>query len=63
MLDMIPHGPYMTEPSQWRLCDPKRPTTIVPGGPGRRRWEALRHRFDDVVSRLHLVREPAAAAA
>ena len=30
ILDMIPHGPYVTAPSQWQLCDPKRPTTIVP---------------------------------
>lgn len=41
ILDMIPHGEYVTEPSQWQLCDPKRPTTIVPGGPGRRRWEYM----------------------
>lgn len=41
ILDMIPHGPYVTAPSQWQLCDPKRPTTIVPGGPGRRRWEYM----------------------
>lgn len=41
ILDMIPHGAYETKPSQWQLCDPKRPTTIVPAGPGRRRWEFM----------------------
>ncbi len=41
ILDMIPDEPYTTSPAQWQLCDPKRPTTIVPGGPGRRRWEFM----------------------
>ncbi|WP_439140940.1 bifunctional 3-(3-hydroxy-phenyl)propionate/3-hydroxycinnamic acid hydroxylase MhpA [Planktotalea sp.] len=41
ILDMIPNEPYTTSPAQWQLCDPKRPTTIVPGGPGRRRWEFM----------------------
>ncbi len=41
ILDMIPKGPYEMKPAQWQLCDPKRPTTIVPGGPGRRRWEFM----------------------
>jgi 3-(3-hydroxy-phenyl)propionate hydroxylase len=41
ILDMIPNGDYETKPAQWQLCDPKRPTTIVPGGPGRRRWEYM----------------------
>lgn len=52
ILDMIPGFDYVAsrggEPAQWQLCDPKRPTTVVPGGPGpvpggpaRRRWEFM----------------------
>jgi len=41
ILDMIPNENYEMSPAQWQLCDPKRPTTIVPGGPGRRRWEYM----------------------
>ena len=41
ILDMIPDADYKASPAQWQLCDPRRPTTIVPGGPGRRRWEFM----------------------
>lgn len=41
ILDTIPDADYNSSPAQWQLCDPKRPTTIVPGGPGRRRWEFM----------------------
>ena len=41
ILDMIPETGYKVAPAQWQLCDPARPTTLVPGGPGRRRWEFM----------------------
>lgn len=42
ILDVIPHEDRTWRPMNWQLCDPERPTTIVSGGPGRRRWEFMR---------------------
>ncbi len=42
ILDLIPHEQRAWRPMNWQLCDPVRPTTIVGGGPGRRRWEFMR---------------------
>lgn len=41
ILDVLPHASVDLGPTHWQLCDPARPTTIVPGGPGRRRWEYM----------------------
>jgi 2-polyprenyl-6-methoxyphenol hydroxylase-like FAD-dependent oxidoreductase len=42
IVDLVPHDARVWEPLNWQLCDPARPTTIVSGGPGRRRWEFMR---------------------
>ncbi|MEV4516317.1 bifunctional 3-(3-hydroxy-phenyl)propionate/3-hydroxycinnamic acid hydroxylase [Dactylosporangium sp. NPDC049525] len=48
ILDMIPDHPLTFDPPAWQLCDPRRPTTIVPGGPGRRRWEFMALPGEDI---------------
>lgn len=42
IVDVVPHEEREWSPMNWQLCDPARPTTIVSGGPGRRRWEFMR---------------------
>jgi 2-polyprenyl-6-methoxyphenol hydroxylase-like FAD-dependent oxidoreductase len=42
ILDVIPHEPRVFTPYNLQICDPSRPTTVVSGGPGRRRWEFMR---------------------
>ena len=42
VIDVIPHEERQWSPLCWQLCDPARPTTIVSGGKGRRRWEFMR---------------------
>ena len=57
VVDVIPHETRVWSPLNWQLCDPARPTTLVSGGPGRRRWEFMRlpHESIDELS------DPAAA--
>jgi 2-polyprenyl-6-methoxyphenol hydroxylase-like FAD-dependent oxidoreductase len=42
IVDTVPLDERTWSPQNWQLCDPARPTTIVSGGPGRRRWEFMR---------------------
>lgn len=41
ILDVIPHEHREWRPRSMQICDPVRPTTVVAGGPGRRRWEFM----------------------
>jgi 2-polyprenyl-6-methoxyphenol hydroxylase-like FAD-dependent oxidoreductase len=47
ILDVILHEPRVFEPNNVQVCDPMRPTTMVSGGPGRRRWEFMRRPDED----------------
>ncbi|MDJ0105521.1 bifunctional 3-(3-hydroxy-phenyl)propionate/3-hydroxycinnamic acid hydroxylase [Rhodococcus erythropolis] len=42
IVDTVPLDDRNWSPQNWQLCDPARPTTVVSGGPGRRRWEFMR---------------------
>jgi flavoprotein hydroxylase len=42
IVDVLPHEPTVWSPLNVQVCDPRRPTTLVSGGPGRRRWEFMR---------------------
>lgn len=47
VVDVIPHERRVYDPINLQICDPKRPTTLVSGGPGRRRWEFMRLPHED----------------
>ena len=42
IVDVILNEPRVFDPPNLQVCDPVRPTTVVSGGPGRRRWEFMR---------------------
>jgi 2-polyprenyl-6-methoxyphenol hydroxylase-like FAD-dependent oxidoreductase/catechol 2,3-dioxygenase-like lactoylglutathione lyase family enzyme len=53
VVDIIPHEPRTWDPPNLQVCDPARPTTVVSGGKGRRRWEFMRlpeERVEDLNS-------------
>jgi hypothetical protein len=41
VVDVVPSEPPVWHPLNIQVCDPQRPTTMVSGGPGRRRWEFM----------------------
>jgi 2-polyprenyl-6-methoxyphenol hydroxylase-like FAD-dependent oxidoreductase len=53
VVDVRPGELRWEGPMNWQLCDPARPTTLVSGGPGRRRFEFMRlpHETQDELSR------------
>lgn len=53
VVDVVPGPDLQITHLAKQVCDPKRPTTVVPGGPGRRRWESMRM---DGESKEELVR-------
>jgi flavoprotein hydroxylase len=42
VVDLVPSEQRRWDPMNFQLCDPARPTTLVSGGPGRRRFEFMR---------------------
>ncbi|MET0902695.1 MAG: bifunctional 3-(3-hydroxy-phenyl)propionate/3-hydroxycinnamic acid hydroxylase [Acidimicrobiales bacterium] len=41
VVDVVFDEPRVYDPLNVQICDPARPTTMVSGGPGRRRWEFM----------------------
>lgn len=41
VVDVMLHEPRVFDPPNLQVCDPRRPTTVVSGGPNRRRWEFM----------------------
>ena len=48
IVDVLPNTPTVWKPLNIQVCDPARPTTLVSGGPGRRRWEFMRLPGEDI---------------
>ena len=48
IVDVVPNVPSVWRPLNIQVCDPARPTTLVSGGPGRRRWEFMRLPGEDL---------------
>jgi flavoprotein hydroxylase len=48
IVDVVLHDDRVFEPPNVQICDPARPTTVVSGGPGRRRWEFMRLEHETV---------------
>jgi resorcinol 4-hydroxylase (NADPH) len=42
VVNIIPHEQRALNPRNLQVCDPARPTTVISGGKGRRRWEFMR---------------------
>ena len=41
VVDITPDEMPTYKTAHYQVCDPRRPTTVVPGGPGNRRWEFM----------------------
>ena len=52
IVDVILDEPRVFDPINLQICDPARPTTVVSGGPGRRRWEFMKLP-DESLDELH----------
>jgi 2-polyprenyl-6-methoxyphenol hydroxylase-like FAD-dependent oxidoreductase len=48
IVDVVLDEGRVFEPDNLQVCDPRRPTTVVSGGPGRRRWEFMRLESESV---------------
>lgn len=61
IVDVVLHDGRVFDPVNVQVCDPARPTTVVSGGPGRRRWEFMRldgETLDELESRAWELLEP-----
>jgi 2-polyprenyl-6-methoxyphenol hydroxylase-like FAD-dependent oxidoreductase len=53
VVDVVPHAPLTWLPSACQRLGPARPATLVPAGPGGRRWEFMIMPTDDQDKRRH----------